>query len=419
VQVQRAPDYGSVVVVAGLPGLLHGISDSGDDSHVHSFATEHGVQAPGIHLCRERVIGDYLREFGSGDDHDGRPHGKPGGDLQLESVSELGRIGLGRAEYQVAALDIGRHIAMAEPGRELAEVGHRHLVMTPDVDAPQQGQVSGHEPHYNVLSALACCDGSRKLTSGLMSGQGATEQLNCDPAADPGAPQSQTGWSPSRERTALGEALRRLLDVVVQTGASPAELRAAASAIDSVTASLASPVVRTDMATDRDSYRAHMSLVGGLSHPAAPQLVLEQGENIVTGQVTVGTVFQGGPGLVHGGVLALLIDHAMGCVAAGPQRPAMTVQLSLRYRRPTPIGVPLTVAAQLDRIEGRKLHLSATISADGQVTVDADAIFLTLTTENLENVFARGRAADGWAATGTASRRLGTLLRHPAAVSRT
>ncbi len=233
-----------------------------------------------------------------------------------------------------------------------------------------------------------------------MSGQGATEQLKADPAADPGAAQPDTGWSPSRERRELGEALRRLLDVVVQTGASRAELLAAATSIDSVAANLAGPVVRADMAIDRDSYRSHMSLVGGLSHPAAPQLVLEATEKGVTGQVTVGTVFQGGPGLVHGGVLALLIDHAMGCVAAGPERPAMTVQLSLRYRRPTPIGVPLTVAAQLERTEGRKLHLSATISADGLVTVDADAIFLTLTTENLESVFARERPAEGCTAEG-------------------
>jgi len=178
---------------------------------------------------------------------------------------------------------------------------------------------------------------------------------------------------------------------VVQTGASPADLQAAAVAIDSVTASLAGPVVRAGLAIDADSYRAQMSLVGGLSHPAAPQLVLEETEHGVTGEVTVGTVFQGGPGLVHGGILALLIDHAMGCVAAGPQRPAMTVRLSLRYRRPTPIGVPLTVAARLDRIEGRKLHLSATISAEGQVTVEADAIFLTLTTRNLQSVFAPDR----------------------------
>jgi predicted thioesterase len=63
------------------------------------------------------------------------------------------------------------------------------------------------------------------------------------------------------------------------------------------------------------------------------------------------------------------------------------VSLTLRYRRPTPIEVPLTVSVSLDRIAGRQLYLSATVSAGGAVTVEADAVFLTLTTENLATVF--------------------------------
>jgi acyl-coenzyme A thioesterase PaaI-like protein len=197
-------------------------------------------------------------------------------------------------------------------------------------------------------------------------------------------------WAPSEERRELGEALRRLLDVAVQTGAGPAELRAAAAAVDAVTADLAaSPTVRYDMSVAPGSFRSHMSLVGGLSHPIAPQLAMHVDEHGGSGEVVVGTLFQGGPGLVHGGVIALLIDHAMGCVAAGPERPAMTVSLTLRYRRPTPIEVPLTVSVSLDEIAGRQLHLSATVSAGGRVTVEADAVFLTLTTENLATVFGR------------------------------
>ena len=68
----------------------------------------------------------------------------------------------------------------------------------------------------------------------------------------------------------------------------------------------------------------------------------------------------------------------------------MTVQLTLRYRRPTPIEVPLTVSVRLNRTEGRQLHLSAAISARGEVTVAAEGIFLTLTSENLAAVFGRG-----------------------------
>jgi len=194
-------------------------------------------------------------------------------------------------------------------------------------------------------------------------------------------------WEPTEERRELGEALRRLLDVVVRTGAPPEDMRAAAAAIDEMTAKLATSTVRADNSVVAGSYRAHMSLVGGLSHPVAPQLRMDVNGDAGRGDVVLGPALEGGPGLAHGGVLALLIDHAMGCVAAGPRRPAMTVRLMMRYRKPTPLGVPLTVSARLDRIEGRKLHLSAEIIANGQVTVDAEAIFLTLTRKNLATVF--------------------------------
>jgi acyl-coenzyme A thioesterase PaaI-like protein len=199
-------------------------------------------------------------------------------------------------------------------------------------------------------------------------------------------------WEATDERRELGESLRRLLDVVVQTGAAPAELAAATRAIDELTARLAAPVVRASRSVAAGSYRSHMSLVGGLSHPIAPELRMEVHEGGGQGTVVIGPLFQGGPGLVHGGILALLIDHAMGCVAAGPERPAMTVRLAMRYLRPTPLGVPLTVTVHLDRIEGRRLHLTAEITANGEVTVDAEAVFLTLTEQNLATVF-RGRSS--------------------------
>src|ERR1700751_4268313 len=114
-------------------------------------------------------------------------------------------------------------------------------------------------------------------------------------------------WEPTDERRELGESLRRLLDVVVQTGAAPAELKAATAAIDELTARLAAPVLRADQSIAANSYRTHLSLVGGLSPPVAPQLQIDVDGDFGQGEVVIGPVFQGGPGLVHGGVLALLI----------------------------------------------------------------------------------------------------------------
>jgi acyl-coenzyme A thioesterase PaaI-like protein len=206
-------------------------------------------------------------------------------------------------------------------------------------------------------------------------------------SGDIAAEADETEWAPCPQRRELGEALRQLLDVVVQTGAGPAELGAAAAAINEVTATLTGPVIRPDFSVEPSSYRSHMSLVGGWSHPIAPQLNMDVREDGGSGEVVVGRLFQGGPGLCHGGVVALLIDHAMGCVANRPDRPAMTVRLDLRYRRPTPLEVPLTVAVRLDRIEGRQLHLSATVTARDEITVEADGVFLILTTDNLDAVF--------------------------------
>ena len=202
-------------------------------------------------------------------------------------------------------------------------------------------------------------------------------------------PPDEAAWEPSDERRELGAALRRLLDVVVRTAAEPAELRAAATAVEQLTARLAGPVTRVDLSVAAGSYQEQMSLVGGRSHPIAPQLAMTLTEDGAEGVVAVGPLFQGGPGLVHGGIVALLIDHAMGCVAATPQRPAMTASLTVRYRRPTPLGVPLAVSVRLDRIEGRKLHLSGEITADGVLTVEAEAVFLALTQDNLGTVFGR------------------------------
>src|ERR1700683_1885509 len=104
-------------------------------------------------------------------------------------------------------------------------------------------------------------------------------------------------WEPSEERRQLGESLRRLLDVVVQTGAPPAELKAATAAIDELTARLSTSTVLVDHSIAAGSYRAHQSLVGGLSHPVAPQLRIDVTGDTGRGQVVLGPVFQGGPGL--------------------------------------------------------------------------------------------------------------------------
>lgn len=79
-------------------------------------------------------------------------------------------------------------------------------------------------------------------------------------------------------------------------------------------------------------------------------------------------------GVVHGGVQAALMDEAMGFAAhaALGEVDVATVELSLRYRRPTPTGEPLLIRAQLVRSEDRDVWLRGEIrDAGGRICTEA------------------------------------------------
>ena len=123
----------------------------------------------------------------------------------------------------------------------------------------------------------------------------------------------------------------------------------------------------------------------------------------MAGTVTLGPAYEGGPGLVHGGVLSLLFDHAMGIALFVAGHHAMTVSLEVRYRAPTPLDTALHVTAGLERVEGRKLFVTAAVAVDGTVTAEARGIFVALTRDNVARIFPADRVP------GLAARRSGPM----------
>src|SRR5690606_32749344 len=92
---------------------------------------------------------------------------------------------------------------------------------------------------------------------------------------------------------------------------------------------------------------------------------------------TLGPLYEGPPAHVHGGMSAMVLDQALGTAAAAAGTPGMTATLEVRYRRPTPLGVPLSVEAKASRAEGRKVYATGTIcDPDGRVTVEATGVFI-------------------------------------------
>lgn len=199
-------------------------------------------------------------------------------------------------------------------------------------------------------------------------------------------------WSQTDPQDRLGAALRALADVVVRTGADPEEIAAAATVVEGLTARLAEqpPAARV-----HDSPYHSMSLVGGTAHPIAPQLHTTPTEDGVAGTVTLGPSYEGGPGLVHGGILSLVFDHVMGQAVFVAGYSAMTVSLEVRYRAPTPLDTPLAVSASVERAEGRKLFVGARVSVAGAVTAEAHGVFVQLTADNVAQIFPADRVPAG------------------------
>ena len=86
----------------------------------------------------------------------------------------------------------------------------------------------------------------------------------------------------------------------------------------------------------------------------------------------------GAPGVIHGGAQATMLDEAMGhaihFAEPDPELDIATVEFALRYRRPAPVAVPLTVRAKLLRAEGRDFFVSGEIvSPGGEILTTAEA----------------------------------------------
>ena len=103
------------------------------------------------------------------------------------------------------------------------------------------------------------------------------------------------------------------------------------------------------------------------------------GPGAVEARYTAPEDFAGAPGVVHGGIQAALLDEALGHAAlAGAGAPEtldlVTVDFQLRYRRPAPTGQPLVLFGELERVDGRNLHVRGEIRSEaGEVLTRATA----------------------------------------------
>lgn len=89
---------------------------------------------------------------------------------------------------------------------------------------------------------------------------------------------------------------------------------------------------------------------------------------------------QGFPGVLHGGILATLMDEAMAWSMYAAERVmGVTAKMEMKYRRQVPLDGALTVRGGITRIRGRRIEIGSSIEdASGGRLVEATALFLRL-----------------------------------------
>ena len=118
-------------------------------------------------------------------------------------------------------------------------------------------------------------------------------------------------------------------------------------------------------------------ILSGKASPLSPPLELWLEGNKVKGRATFGAAFQGPPGRVHGGVLALALDIVLAKTQDLVEQIGVTGTLKIRYLAGTPLLKPVEFEASPVRIEGRKLICEGAVWVDGEQTVAVEGIWIS------------------------------------------
>ena len=145
---------------------------------------------------------------------------------------------------------------------------------------------------------------------------------------------------------------------------------------------------------------SRMCFVCGLENPIGLKVVFEEEGKRVWAEFTPREEHQGFPGTFHGGLTGALLDETMGrcLMVGGEERWMLSAKLEVRYRKPIPIGEPLTIMGEVVRDRGRVVETRGEIRlSDGSLAAQAKGIYIQISQEMRERMERELRDWQVWA----------------------
>ena len=99
----------------------------------------------------------------------------------------------------------------------------------------------------------------------------------------------------------------------------------------------------------------------------------------IVGRFILGEAYQGGGGMAHGGIIAMLLDEAMGKVCRFREVRAVTAELTVQYLKPVKVDQEIVVEGFETEQRGRNLFLAGEIrNSAGEVLAKGTGRFVVI-----------------------------------------
>ena len=104
--------------------------------------------------------------------------------------------------------------------------------------------------------------------------------------------------------------------------------------------------------------------VCGQENPAGLRVCFEVDRNArtITGRFTPRVEHEGWQGIVHGGILAALLDEAMVKLSAYVGSPAVSAEITVRFKAPAAAGDQLAITGRIVKESGRLIEAEAEVT---------------------------------------------------------
>ena len=129
------------------------------------------------------------------------------------------------------------------------------------------------------------------------------------------------------------------------------------------------------------------SFVSGVENPKGMKMVPIIKDRKIYAKYVFEKSFEGGPGLVHGGILSTVLDDMMGYATFTQNLFCVTANLNVNFRAPSPVDKEFELYAWVKEVDGNKVYAESVIQSEDAIHVEADGLFINIGQDGARQYF--------------------------------